>query len=188
MDRCLSAGVAVCRRSTGGGAVLHGQDLTYSIVAPHEGRSVMECYSSVADALIAAFAVMGVAAEVAGHEVSRPGLACFAVPSGADLQVSGRKICGSAQARRGGWFLQHGSIPLRDVRHATAKLTGFVGEDRSTCLDEVAPGLQQGAVAEALFLGMQSRYGRCHQRPAADLELNEALHSARALANPLVMV
>jgi lipoate-protein ligase A len=161
--RCDAAGVDMVRRPTGGGCVLHDGDLTYSVVAPDAGRSVLEAYRWVARGLIAGLGVLGVAAVVAEHPASGRPLDCFQAATGADLAVAGRKLCGSAQLRRAGWFLQHGSIPLADIRTRTAGLLGGpvagTADDPSTCLDQVKPGTTWQDLAEALVEGFRSTWG-----------------------------
>ncbi|HEU5001698.1 MAG TPA: hypothetical protein VFW71_02820 [Actinomycetota bacterium] len=157
--RCREAGVAVVRRPTGGGCVLHDGDVTYSVVAPDGGRSVREAYGWIAQALSAGLATLGVDAGVADHEAAGRPLDCFAVPTGADLSVAGRKICGSAQVRRGGWFLQHGSLPIADQRARTATLLGSMPDERSTCLDHVRPGTTWQDLARAVRDGFGSLWG-----------------------------
>lgn len=158
-DRCRAASVAVVRRPTGGGCVLHDGDVTYSVVAPDGGRSVREAYGWIAGALAAGLATLGIDAGVADHAGTGRPLDCFAVPTGADLAVAGRKICGSAQVRRGGWLLQHGSLPIADQRARTARLLGSMPDERSTCLDQVRPGTTWEELARAVAAGFAVVWG-----------------------------
>lgn len=158
-ERCAAAGVHVVRRPTGGGAVLHRGDLTYAVVAPERGLGVLRIYRWVADALIAGFSCLGLDAGVVEHGGSGRPLACFALPTGADLEVGGRKACGSAQVRRGGWFLQHGSIPVGDVRSITAELLGIGIPDDSTCLERERPGTGWDDAAAAFERGFRNAWG-----------------------------
>lgn len=157
--RCEAAGVQVVRRATGGGCVLHMADLTYAVVAPEEGRSVLEAYRWVAGCLIAGLCLLGLEAAVAEHPASGRPLDCFAVATGADLEVGGRKICGSAQVRRRGWFLQHGSIPIADIRSKTAGLLGGSVDLTSTCLERARPGITWDQAASALIAGFSAGWG-----------------------------
>jgi lipoate-protein ligase A len=113
-DACRRLGVDVVRRATGGMGLLHGSDLTYSVVMPRpaggDGR-VAAVYDLLAGALIAGLARVGVDATIARND-GPSGPVCFAGQQGADLRVGDRKVCGSAQVRRGGAVLQHGSILL----------------------------------------------------------------------------
>jgi lipoate-protein ligase A len=116
---CRDRGIDVVRRVTGGRAVLHHRELTYSIVSPVESglfpNDVIGSYKVIAQGLLAGLRLLGVPAEMAGPSVTavRPDgdlPACFATPSQYELLVNGRKIIGSAQRRLPGAFLQHGSI------------------------------------------------------------------------------
>jgi lipoyl(octanoyl) transferase len=113
-DACERLGVEVVRRPTGGKGLLHGGDLTYAVAMPRpDGAAggVDAVYELLAGALIAGLASLGVDAAVARHD-GPAGPVCFAAQQGADLRVGDRKLCGSAQVRRAGAVLQHGSILL----------------------------------------------------------------------------
>jgi lipoate-protein ligase A len=113
-------GYDLVRRSTGGRAILHTDELTYSVAAPEaEPRvagGVMESYLRLSNALVLGLQRAGlVSVEKAGGSV-RAGpdvsAACFEVPSAYEIVADGRKLLGSAQSRRAGYVLQHGSLPL----------------------------------------------------------------------------
>lgn len=113
-------GYEIVRRTTGGRAILHIDELTYSVAAPaSEPRvagGVMDAYLRLSNALVAGLQQIGVAADKAGGDV-RAGpdvsAACFEAPSAYEITVAGRKLMGSAQSRRAKYVLQHGSLPLR---------------------------------------------------------------------------
>lgn len=109
------------RRPTGGRAILHTDELTYSIIAPlDEPRvygKVLESYQRLAQALVVALRQLGLPAQAdqayalpQGTQAS--GAVCFEVPSNYEITVAGKKLIGSAQARRKEGVLQHGSLPL----------------------------------------------------------------------------
>jgi len=165
--RCAATGVEIVHRATGGGCVLHDRDVTYSVVAPEAGRSVLEAYRWVAGGLVAGLHLMGIEARVAEHPATARPLDCFAVATGADLEVGGRKICGSAQVRRRGWFLQHGSLPIVDIREKMATLLGDSADRTSTCVEESRPGTTWSETASALIAGFAAAWGAepCRRRP-----------------------
>jgi len=120
------------RRPTGGRAVLHDDEVTYAVVArsgrpPFDG-GVLDAYQVIAGALLAAFARLGITAALAGSErsggVPRSGAVCFTEPSRHEIAAGPFKVAGSAQARRRGAFLQHGSIPISADASVLARATG----------------------------------------------------------------
>lgn len=150
-----SAGVGWVRRVTGGRAVLHGADLTYSIAAPAGALpdGVRPSYSIVADALLAALEGLGVPANRSDPDASAPGSTvfdCFAEPAADEICLGGRKLSGSAQRRVEGALLQHGSIRLRaDDAHAVRAVAGEVGGLGGTSLLEEGISLSRQALERA---------------------------------------
>ena len=122
LQRCRELGVDCVRRPTGGRAVLHDDELTYSLAAPEShplvSGDVTESYRKISAAVLAGLRHLGIAAETAppAPGQSRPSAptsaVCFHVPSDYELTVEGRKIVGSAQMRTRGVVLQHGSFLL----------------------------------------------------------------------------
>jgi lipoate-protein ligase A len=107
------------RRPTGGKAILHVDELTYSVVVPEaEPRvagGVVEGYRRLSAGLVRGLERLGVADIVADQRVERrcvAGSVCFAAPSDYEVAASGRKLVGSAQMRARGAVLQHGALPL----------------------------------------------------------------------------
>jgi lipoate-protein ligase A len=109
---------AVVRRQTGGGAILHDRELTYSLALPcaHPlAGDATSLYEAVHDALILVLASNGLAARrlaTAGEVSAAPPFLCFERRSVGDVLIADVKICGSAQRRRRGAILQHGSLLL----------------------------------------------------------------------------
>ena len=121
LDAVSAAGIDVVRRPTGGQALLHDDELTYSVVAsqqdPVVGGTLMQSYHAISEALLAGLAQLGIDGVGAPCE-PRPasGLTpvCFASASAEEVLVDGRKLLASAQWRSRGAFLQHGSLLLTD--------------------------------------------------------------------------
>ncbi|MDB4866581.1 MAG: octanoyltransferase [Cohnella sp.] len=123
LERLHSRGVGFVRRPTGGRAVLHARELTYSIVVgetyPGIPVGVEEACRVLSEGLLQGFRRLGIDARMSreeGRNGSAPAKpdssACFDAPSQYELVWEGRKIAGSSQMRAKGVILQHGSIPL----------------------------------------------------------------------------
>lgn len=115
---CQQRGVALVRRPTGGRAVYHRDEFTYSIViGKREGvpPGVVAAYAYLAQGLIAALHNLGLPAQLSDERVSKhPSAACFASSTQADLTSNGFKLVGSAQVWKDEGLLQQGSLPLDD--------------------------------------------------------------------------
>jgi lipoate-protein ligase A len=118
LDRAAiaAAGLDVVRRPTGGRALLHHREITYSVTAPVED-TLASSYARLTSLLMNALGRLGVPVTVAGattRHASRVTGPCFAEPSTGELVAAGRKLAGSAQWRHEGALLQHGSILVHD--------------------------------------------------------------------------
>lgn len=117
-----SRGWDIVRRITGGRAILHADELTYAVIAPYEeprlAGSLLESYRRLSLALLQALIYLGLPAnafpkpktEDADPPNQKP--VCFEVPSNYEITVHGKKLVGSAQARKKQGILQHGTLPL----------------------------------------------------------------------------
>ncbi len=116
--RLASRGWAWVRRPTGGRAILHTDELTYALIAPADHPlmrgGVLPSYRRIAAGLLEALRLLGIAARMEGERPPerQPAAVCFETPSSYEITAGGRKLLGSAQARRHGAVLQHGSLPL----------------------------------------------------------------------------
>ena len=117
--RLKQRGWEVVRRATGGRAILHTDELTYSVIGSTEepllAGGVLESYNRIAQALLQAVKNLELPVEMkegkSNHD-STPNPVCFEVPSTYEITVDGKKLIGSAQARKKEGVLQHGSLPL----------------------------------------------------------------------------
>ena len=132
-------GVTLLRRATGGTAVFHADELTYSVAAtatePRFATDIVESYRGISRALIRALERLGLRhADASPHAAGRSGPrspVCFEVPSDYEITVGGRKLFGSAQMRIRGGILQHGTLPLTgDVARIGAYLTAHPDPER----------------------------------------------------------
>jgi len=117
--RLRERGWEVVRRATGGRAILHTDELTYSVTGSTEepvlAGGVLESYNRIAQALLLAVKNLELPVEMKEGKASdqaTPNPVCFEVPSTYEITVDGKKLIGSAQARKREGVLQHGSLPL----------------------------------------------------------------------------
>jgi lipoate-protein ligase A len=146
-EACRRHGIDIVRRITGGRAVLHKDELTYSIVAPVNyglfPNDVLGTYKVIATGLLAGLRGLGIDAEMVSRSGRHAGMvksgtqepACFSSPSWYEILARGRKIIGSAQRRVGGAFLQHGSILIGyDPGLEAEVIPGGGMQDAVTCM------------------------------------------------------
>ncbi len=200
-------GYDLVRRPTGGRAILHDDEVTYSFCIRQEeirgGHSVMESYRQISRGIIAGLARLGAEVSMGDdrerrpHRRQRPGAQgsrgaaegavleprtvlphssnsdhatrtiCFARTARCDLQAAGRKIVGSAQVRREGAILQHGSVPITIDPEAHAAVMPGMGD-----VSVAARRLERAAQGVAQLLG----------RPVSFEELSAALATGFAEA------
>jgi len=120
LDFCRTEGIDVVRRPTGGRALLHHLELTYSVVAPLGTpplpTRLQEAYRLICGALVQACRDLGIEAELTGGEVNlrlpnpTSTIPCFEAPAEGEVVVEGRKLVGSAMRAHSGCILQHGAI------------------------------------------------------------------------------
>lgn len=125
--RLAERGWGLVRRITGGRAILHTDELTYSVIVrkddPRVAGGVVESYRRLSRGLLAGLNALGAAAATVvatdtgpvgatGHASHDTGPVCFEVPSDYEITAYGKKLLGSAQTRRKGVVLQHGALPL----------------------------------------------------------------------------
>jgi lipoate-protein ligase A len=186
LERIRTDGLHVVRRPTGGRAILHHREVTYSVTAPVAAAGDLRAsYERINRLLVAALDSMGVAATpaVASRRAAAPGIApCFDEPSLGELTVDGRKLAGSAQWRHEDALLQHGSILVEDDQTLLADYTiGSTPIPAPATLENLL-GRQTTvtAVAEALFEAVRG----LEDVGAQPLELDDAL---RARVSSLVV-
>jgi len=119
LERYKRQKLTIVRRLTGGGAILHRREITYSLAcSTHEFptfRDIIKMQKLTHEAIILGLQNLGVHAELERKEIRRPDpYFCFVIPSKYDVVEDGRKIVGSAQRRKNKAFFQHGSILMDD--------------------------------------------------------------------------
>ncbi len=126
LDLASARRIAFVRRPTGGRAILHSREITYSVAASiFSHGSLSESYRTINRLLLEALRTLGVDAREAEPSTRAPvpSLApCFAAPVAGELVARGRKLVGSAQVREGDALLQHGSILVEDDQDLLTEL------------------------------------------------------------------
>lgn len=150
-----AAGLDAVRRPTGGRALLHAREVTYSVTGPlpaHVGWRA--AYDAINRLLLATLHAVGVPAELAGAAPALPpdGPVCFEAPAEGEIVVDGRKLVGSAVWRQGGGYLQHGSILWHDdqARLADAAQHPLPLAPPAAALAQIAPLVTAATLADAL--------------------------------------
>jgi lipoate-protein ligase A len=174
-SRLQERGWGLVRRLTGGRAVLHSDEITYSVIGPandpHLAGTLLESYSRIAAALVETMQLIGLSVEVQEHAETHsktPNPVCFEVPSTAEITAGGKKLVGSAQARRKEGVLQHGSLPLTGDLRRILQVLAFENElsrtiaashllDRATTVEIVlGHAVSWNEAAQAFITAFQS--------------------------------
>lgn len=194
---CESVGVDIVRRPTGGRAVLHDVEVTYSLVIPEENpiipKGITESYRSISEGMVHGLIQLGLDAKMVslrnkrnsssnntatntatmprpgrfevswdGQEGGKNSAACFDAPSWYEVTVDGKKVVGSAQVRRMGVLLQHGSIPLE-----------LEADKLFTCLRFSSARVRERA--KELFCAKATSIRSALGRPISFMEVSDAL-------------
>ena len=131
-------GWEIVRRITGGRAILHTDELTYSVIGPYSeprlAGSVLESYCCLSQALLAALQLLNLPAQALPKPQSPPASGgqpepiCFEAPSNYEITINGKKLIGSAQARKKAGVIQHGTLPLRGDLTRITQVLAFPDE------------------------------------------------------------
>lgn len=147
-------GIDVVRRLTGGRALLHDNEITYSFICPvsylEHGEHVVSSYKEICKIFIDKFKKIGIDIDFGTQKQVKTGFDyCMLVSTGADLCYKGKKLIGSAQCRKQGYILQHGSILYDYDRELLEKIFGEeVSTDEITCIKEINPSITKGDIIE----------------------------------------
>ena len=151
-----SKNIDIVRRLTGGRALLHDKELTYSYICPisslNHGESVINSYKEISQLLIDGFKQLGIGLEFGEKSPHTKFDYCMSLSTGADLCYQGKKLIGSAQFRKEGYILQHGSILFDYDKSLVEELFNEkVDEDSITCLKFINPSVTCEDVKNALL-------------------------------------
>lgn len=184
---CRREGVDVVRRPTGGRAVLHHLERTYSVAAPLGTpplpRPLQDAYRRLCAGLVRACRALGVDAELTGGEVNlslpspRTRVPCFEAPAGGEVVVAGRKLIGSSMRAHDGAILQHGAILLDWDGRLQAGAMGLADDERlrphvTTFAEQLGAAPPPDELDRALVEGLTAELG-------IDLVPGELTHGER---------
>lgn len=137
ISECKRQNIDIVRRLTGGKAVLHNKELTYSIISPSKNdifpNGIKGSYKAIADCLLHGIKDLGISGEITESPSKKgDGFSCFLDTSFYEISVKGKKLIGSAQKRWRTLFLQHGSIIISPSHTQLASLLRFNKEEERT--------------------------------------------------------
>ncbi len=150
------AGIDLVRRPTGGRAILHWNELTYSAIVPIEHRSLKEIYHFINLGLLEGVRLLGIGATLAESNSTTEQMykqitsaACFSSSAKSEIQYQGRKLIGSAQRKVGNVVLQHGSLLLGSQHLEIASML----KDASNVGNSIKEHLLEHAIDAETILG-----------------------------------
>jgi lipoate-protein ligase A len=182
-EKASSAGIDVVRRPTGGRAILHCDELTYSVTMRVRGKNILVVYNEISRALVAGFHRLGARVAIEKSQPHFPSLyqtrsaaACFSSAGRYEITFGGKKLVGSAQRRYAAGdgeevVLQHGSILLGSGHKRIADFLRVSSEEQRNALrhtlDEKTIDLSNillrfvsfEEAAEAILFGFTSAWG-----------------------------
>jgi len=149
LERVIAEHLDIVRRPTGGRAILHSQELTYSVVMRAAEIGPREIYRIISNALIRGLRKLGIEAELSGEDAfpdkrmrAPESIPCFSGSAKYEIQYHGKKLVGSAQRRYGDVVLQHGSLLLGDDH---LRILDFIKPDSGN-IDLVSRTIDAGTI------------------------------------------
>ncbi len=178
-ENCQKEGIDLVRRLTGGRAILHDQELTYSIVIREDynllSDSIEKSYQQISRGLVNGLQSLGVPAELKAVERGKKApsghsAACFDAPSWYEVILDNKKLIGSAQRRKDNTILQHGSLPLAIDANKIFELLNYNSEverkkarrifkTKSTSLSKAGYNYSYQKLESALTTGLSQALG-----------------------------
>lgn len=151
-----SKNIDIVRRLTGGRALLHDNEITYSFICPvsylEHGEHIVSSYKEISQILVRKFQKLGIELDFGGKKPVNMGFDyCMLISTGADLCYQNKKLIGSAQFRKNGYILQHGSILYDYDKELLETIFGEkVNGDEITTIKQINPNLTKEDVIAIL--------------------------------------
>lgn len=149
-------GIEVVRRLTGGRALLHDNEITYSYICPvtylEHGEHVVSSYKEICKIFIDKFRQIGIDIDFGTQKQVKTGFDyCMLISTGADLCYRGKKLIGSAQCRKHDYILQHGSILYDYYKELLEKIFGEeISTEEITCIKDINPAISKEDIIKLL--------------------------------------
>lgn len=149
-------GIEVVRRLTGGRALLHDNEITYSYICPvtylEHGEHVVSSYKEICKIFIDKFRQIGIDIDFGTQKQVKTGFDyCMLISTGADLCYRGKKLIGSAQCRKHDYILQHGSILYDYDKELLEKIFGEeISTEEITCIKDINPAIRKEDIIKLL--------------------------------------
>ena len=170
LEYCMAREIPVVRRPTGGRAILHDAELTYSFSARTDldffSGGLIDSYQSISEAFRKALHHIGLQADVRREREKGAILAgsplCFQSSSYGEVLLNGRKIVGAAQKRWSDGLLQQGTLPYRHNEELMLRICRVSRDDLRRCMTgirEALPELDEGRLKDALTAAFEDRFG-----------------------------
>lgn len=165
LEYCHKNEIDVVTRATGGRALLHNDEITYSFICPvsaiENGNSVVNSYKEISKALIFGFKTLDIELDtVSKKQFDVKHSYCMLISTGADLCFNGKKLIGSAQLRKQGYILQHGSVLISyNKKHIENIFKENFNTGSITCISEIRSELTRKDIAKAIETGFKKYYG-----------------------------
>ncbi len=163
-DFLKESNIDVVRRLTGGRALLHDDEITYSCIIPvsaiSEGESISKSYKYISGILIDFFKTLGIELEYGNNnKADTRHDYCMLISTGADVCYRGKKIIGSAQFRKNGYILQHGSILFGYDKDLLESLFNeYVSDESITTVREILPDMTKEKFVENFEKFLAEKY------------------------------
>ncbi len=185
----METGLPVVRRISGGRAVLHDSEITYSITAGSDSAlfagGIAAAYQTISRCIVDALGAIGVQASLsrgARHAGgARAKEACFYAPSRSEVLVGGKKLVGSSQRRFRGAFLQHGSILYSIDPQLNGRVFGHGVVERMTCISDVSTAsrdVARDALVKSFAKGLGVVFSPSELTPEEEALAEDALSDA----------
>lgn len=161
VDYCKKNNIDITKRITGGRALLHQDELTYSFVCSTDflnSENVQKSYEIISQALIKGFKNLGIEVNFGNKKPDTRYNYCMLLSTGADLNYEDKKIVGSAQYRSNGYILQHGSILYSLNKTHIQNIFHEDTENKLITLSEILPKIDNNEIVKSMKNGFEDEF------------------------------